>query len=191
MVGAALEHAVRIHQVRVVGKAPALKEALQFAVGGVEEQDAWRWLLIAARAQESLGKSELQGVADNANSLLESARERLQYLMTVTPAIVYTNQASDYTCTFVSENLRAIMGYSPEEMTTDPKSWPDHLHPEDAPRVFEKMPPLIERGGGTRQPARSLFEQILFLYLDSVIMSLIHELGISKKKIERRHANLE
>lgn len=37
-----------------------------------------RELLIAARAQESLGKSELQGVADNANSLLESARERLR-----------------------------------------------------------------------------------------------------------------
>ena len=41
------------------------------------------------------------------------------------------------------------MGYSPEEMTTDPKCWPDHLHPEDAPRVFEEMRPLIERGGGT------------------------------------------
>jgi PAS domain-containing protein len=34
-------------------------------------------------------------------------------------------------------------------MTTDPKCWPDHLHPEDAPRVFEKLPPMIERGGGS------------------------------------------
>ena len=41
------------------------------------------------------------------------------------------------------------MGYSPEEMTTDPKCWPDHLHPEDAPRVFEEMHPLIARGGGS------------------------------------------
>jgi adenylate cyclase len=76
--------------------------------------------------------------------------QRLQYLLAVSPAIIYTTKASgDYACTFVSENLRAIMGYSPEEMTTDPKSWPDHLHPEDAPRVFEKLPPLIERGGGS------------------------------------------
>jgi PAS fold len=59
-------------------------------------------------------------------------------------------QASgDCRCTFVSENLRAIMGYSPEEMTTDPKTWATHLHPEDAPRVFKEMGPLIERGGGT------------------------------------------
>src|SRR4029079_14295521 len=51
-------------------------------------------------------------------------------------------------CAFVSENLRAIMGYSPDEMTTDPKCWPDHLHRDDAVRVFEEMGPLIERGGG-------------------------------------------
>ena len=54
----------------------------------------------------------------------------LRELLAASPAIIYTTQASgDYRCTFVSENLRAIMGYSPEEMTTDPKTWADHLHP--------------------------------------------------------------
>ena len=77
------------------------------------------------------------------------ARQRLQYLLAASPAIIYTTQASgDFACTFVSENLRAITGYSPDEMTTDPKCWPDHLHPEDVPRVFEEMRRLIERGGG-------------------------------------------
>ena len=80
---------------------------------------------------------------------LSDTRQRLQYLLAVSPAIIYTTKASgDFACTFVSENLRATMGYSPEEMTTDPKCWPDHLHPEDAARVFKDMPPLIERGGG-------------------------------------------
>jgi PAS domain S-box-containing protein len=81
---------------------------------------------------------------------LSGARQRLQYLLAVSPAIIYTTKASgDFGCTFVSENLRAIMGYSPQEMTTDPKCWPDHLHPEDAPRVFDEVRPQIERGGGT------------------------------------------
>ena len=71
-------------------------------------------------------------------------------LLSVSPAIIYTTKASDdYGCTFVSENLRAIMGYSPEEMTTDPKTWPEHLHPDDAPRVFEEMAPLMRQGGGS------------------------------------------
>ena len=81
---------------------------------------------------------------------LKGTRQRLQYLLAVSPAIIYTTKASgDYACTFVSENLRAIMGYGPQEMTTDPKGWPDHLHPDDASRAFGEMLPMINRGGGT------------------------------------------
>src|SRR5215470_3082056 len=81
---------------------------------------------------------------------LIETRQRLQYLFSASPAIIYTTKASgDYACTFVSDNLRHIMGYSPIEMITDPKCWPDHLHPDDAARVIEEMAPLIEKGGGT------------------------------------------
>src|SRR6476659_8340629 len=80
---------------------------------------------------------------------LKGTRQRLQYLLAVSPAIIYTTKATgDYACTFVTENLRAIRGYTPQEMTTDPKGWPDHLHPDDASRVFDEMLPIIERGGG-------------------------------------------
>ncbi len=53
------------------------------------------------------------------------------------------------------------------------------------------IPAPLERGGRTRQPARALFEQVLFLYLDSIILRLMSELGIPRNKVERRHANLE
>ena len=80
---------------------------------------------------------------------LNGARQRYQHLLAVSPAIIYTTHASgDFACTFVSENIRTIMGFSPEEMTTDPKCWPDRLHPDDAPRVFNELAPLIEQGGG-------------------------------------------
>lgn len=96
-------------------------------------------LLEAAEAERKAIEAELTGT-----------RQRLQYLLAVSPAIIYTTHASgDFACTFVSENLHAIMGYSAEEMTTDPKCWPDRLHPDDAPRVFAEMGPLIERGGGS------------------------------------------
>ena len=82
---------------------------------------------------------------------IEGDRQRLQYLLAVSPAIIYTTQAvgDGYACTFVSENLRAIMGYAPEEMITDPKCWPERLHPEDAPRVIAGVVPLIKQGVGT------------------------------------------
>ena len=81
---------------------------------------------------------------------LKGTRQRLQYLLAVSPAIIYTTKATgDFACTFVSENLRAIMGYTTQEMTTDPKGWPERLHPDDARRAFGEMLPLIGRGGGS------------------------------------------
>jgi len=53
------------------------------------------------------------------------------------------------------------------------------------------IPAPLERGRETTQPARSLFEQCLFLYLDSVVLTAMHELRIPGRKIRRRHANLE
>jgi PAS domain S-box-containing protein len=103
------------------------------------------------REEEELRKAqeELERRVEERTTELKSARERLQYLMTVTPAIVYTNQASDYTCTFVSENVSRIMGFSSWEMLEDKDFWTVRLHPEDSARVFSEMGPLVEQRGGT------------------------------------------
>jgi 6-phospho-3-hexuloisomerase len=53
------------------------------------------------------------------------------------------------------------------------------------------IPAPLERGKETRQPARSLFEQALFLYLDSVVLTAMDEFRITQRRIRRRHANLE
>ena len=100
--------------------------------------------LAGASAPDAAGHTAIE-------SELIGARQRMQYLLAVSPAIIYTTQATGdgYACTFVSENLQAIMGYSPAEMTTDPKRWPERLHPEDVSRVIAELEPLIEQGGGT------------------------------------------
>ncbi len=54
-----------------------------------------------------------------------------------------------------------------------------------------EIPAPLETGRRTRQPARSLFEQALFLYLDSVILAIMNDLKIPGSRIRRRHANLE
>ena len=70
-------------------------------------------------------------------------------MLAASPAVIYTTKASGrYACTFVSENIRAIIGFSPEE-TTDPKHWLDNLHPQDAPHVIDKVAGLLQQGGGT------------------------------------------
>ena len=103
------------------------------------------------KAEEALQKvrDELETRIEERTSELKAARERQRYLLTVTPGVIYTNQATgNYACTFVSENVESIMGFSTWEMLEDPEFWSKRLHPEDASRVFHEMPPLIERGGG-------------------------------------------
>ena len=103
------------------------------------------------REQEALQQAydELEKRVEERTTELNTARERFQYLLTVTPGIIYTTQASgEYACTFVSENVDPIMGFSPWEMLEDPGFWFSRLHPDDAPRVAAEMAPLIERGGG-------------------------------------------
>src|SRR5262245_15865659 len=83
-------------------------------------------------------------------SELKDALARVGHMLAASPAVIYTTQTTgDYGCTFVSDNLRTIFGYAPEEMIADPKHWPDNLHPQDAARVIDKVTALIERGGGT------------------------------------------
>jgi Predicted sugar phosphate isomerase involved in capsule formation len=50
--------------------------------------------------------------------------------------------------------------------------------------------PLEEARGERLQPMGSLFEQALLLYLDSVVLRLMEELGISAEAMERIHSNL-
>jgi PAS domain S-box-containing protein len=89
---------------------------------------------------------------DQLSTELRRARERFQYVLTVTPGVIYTTQASgNYACTFVSENVDAVMGFSPWEMVEDSEFWYSRLHPDDARRIVPEMHALIRQGGGTAE----------------------------------------
>ena len=80
---------------------------------------------------------------------LNAAHERLQHVLAVCPSIIYTTQASgDYLCTFVSENIQQILGYTQREMLDDPDFWTTHIHPQDTRRVLSDVFGLINEGGG-------------------------------------------
>ena len=104
------------------------------------------------RTEERLQRThdELEKRIEERTAELKTHRERLQYLMTVSSGVLYTSKGSgDFACTFVSENVDSVMGYSPWEMLEDPGFWFSRLHPEDAKRVKDQVFPLLEQGGGT------------------------------------------
>ena len=84
-----------------------------------------------------------------AEAVAKSADVRLQHVLAVCPAIIYTTQASgDFACTFVSENIKQVLGYTQREMRDDPDFWTGHIHPQDTRHVLSEVHRLISEGGG-------------------------------------------
>jgi len=71
----------------------------------------------------------------------------LASLVQASPAVMYSCKVSeDYGTIAVTENVRAVLGYLPEEFIADPGFWAVRVHPEDSARVFEQMPRLFREG---------------------------------------------
>lgn len=71
---------------------------------------------------------------------LQLARERLDYLLNSSSAIIYSCEPETFRSTFVSENVREVLGYDAESFEADGEFWRDRIHPEDRDWMFEMSP---------------------------------------------------
>lgn len=82
--------------------------------------------------------------------LLRTA-QRLEYLVASSPTVIYSRKVDgDCPVTFVSANVRDLLGYDPRDFTEDTGFWPRHFHPEDAPLMLEGLGHLAEKGQHSR-----------------------------------------
>jgi len=79
-----------------------------------------------------------------AQEALREREERLSFLLSRTSAVIYTSRAEgDFGTTFVSESVQGLLGYAPQEFTSDPDFWFSHLHPDDALAFATVKPKLL------------------------------------------------
>jgi PAS domain S-box-containing protein len=77
----------------------------------------------------------------------EAQNHRLQRVLEASPATTYSYQATPpYACTYISQNIETVLGYSPEEFTAEPNFCVQRVHPDDAAQVFEGIPQLFAQG---------------------------------------------
>ncbi|MEY4704107.1 MAG: Wide host range VirA protein [Nitrospirota bacterium] len=82
-----------------------------------------------------------------AETALRALTARLDFLLSSSPAAIYTCEAvPPYAATFISANLTALLGYSPEDFLATPNFWADRLHPDDRDRVFDGLRQLLALG---------------------------------------------
>ena len=76
---------------------------------------------------------------EQAEEWLREAEERYRTLVERLPAIVCVQEPDEPSrTTYVSPQVEAVLGYSPEECLADPDHWIKILHPDDRERVLEE-----------------------------------------------------
>jgi PAS domain S-box-containing protein len=88
----------------------------------------------------------------HAEAAEDSARARLSVLLESAPAVIYSFKASgDYAPTFVSENIKRLLGYCPEKYLEHADFWRNNVHPEDLAAVEAEQARLFEKGRHTAE----------------------------------------
>ncbi|MFA6001713.1 MAG: GAF domain-containing protein [Thermoleophilia bacterium] len=106
-------------------------------------------LLMGLAGNLSYGISALRtrGERDEQAVALRRTGEQLSLLLESLPIIFYTSRAEDdFGVTYVSSNVEIVTGHKPDDLISDSSFWIDHIHPEDAPRVFEELPKVFQKG---------------------------------------------
>ena len=78
---------------------------------------------------------------------LRSNEARLDFLLSSSPAIIYTCQTKPpYSATFISQNVQDLMGFNASQFIQDPNFWIDHIHPDDRKEVFTHLQEIFVHG---------------------------------------------
>ncbi len=112
---------------------------------------------------------------------LQQTTERLQYLLSSSPAIIYSAEiCGPYRATFMSENVQMILGYEAREFLENPNFWRDRIHPEDRDRLFGKIPNLLSQGTLSAE-YRFLHADGSYRWLDDRMRSVADETGNTRE----------
>jgi adenylate cyclase len=76
-----------------------------------------------------------------------AAQGRVEYLLSNSPAVIYSFLATgDYAPTFISQNVKDLLGYDREEYLESPDFWRSRVHPDDNRRILAEYARLFTEG---------------------------------------------
>src|SRR5262245_37719283 len=76
-----------------------------------------------------------------------AASDRVELLLARSPAVIYSFKATgDYAPSFISPNVKELLGYEREEYLGSPDFWRARVHPEDLLRIEKDYERLFQEG---------------------------------------------
>jgi PAS domain S-box-containing protein len=119
----------------------------------------WGYVGFLRREAERWQDAEVEALVVMANTLgsaiarrraaarLEEAQERYRLLVEKIPAVTYVDEATpSMTTVYVSPQVEAIFGFTPDEWRADDELWHRHVDPDDAERVLAAIERHNEEG---------------------------------------------
>jgi PAS domain S-box-containing protein len=107
---------------------------------------SWRWLEVSVAPMQWQGAKYVVGVGRDvtermqAEEQLRAAEARYRTLIEQLPVIVYTADLDTMSSTrYVSPQVEAILGFTPDEWLADPQLWLKQIHPDDQPRILDEV----------------------------------------------------
>ncbi|MFQ5703171.1 MAG: PAS domain S-box protein [Gemmatimonadales bacterium] len=76
---------------------------------------------------------------------LASTRSRLEHILSASPAITYSAELG-YGTTFISPNVKDLLGYDASTFTDDPGFWNSRIHPDDRETLSSAIAATVESG---------------------------------------------
>lgn len=111
-----------------------------------EAKKAEEALLKAHESLESKVKDRTRELA-KANRALRETTDHLSLILESLPIVSYTCSADGlFRITFVSNSIKEITGYTPQQFTKDPFFWQDHIHPDDKDNVLAELEKACLKG---------------------------------------------
>jgi PAS domain S-box-containing protein len=102
---------------------------------------------VRVESELSALNQRLERLVDDRTAELNRSEKRLQYLITSSPAILFSCHASEgYPTTYISPNVEVFLGYSVREFLSTPDFWTQRLHPDDRNRALAAMASAVMYG---------------------------------------------
>jgi PAS domain S-box-containing protein len=157
-------------RVRAIDESVAETNGFEIEYRVLHRDGTVRWVRDQAHvlARDALGRpTEIQGLvvdmtdARRIDRERREARVRYRSLVEAIPAITYLEHASpeapeETRFAFISPQIERILGFTPDEATSDPHFFERTLHPEDLPRIREAN----ARAESTGEPFDEEFRQL-------------------------------
>jgi PAS domain S-box-containing protein len=116
----------------------------------LQSQRDGRWIQINERKTQDGATvavyTDVTEIKRTEHSLL-ATQARLTFLLTASPSMICSFKAGGrHAPTFISQNVRGLLGYEPSEYLEGPDFWLERVHPADLPQVLSQFPRLLETG---------------------------------------------